>query len=207
MPVFKIIEQKNSKIGIWKLSETVSELENSVFDRLAENEKNEYSKFKSDSRKKEWLATRLLLHKLQNKNYFQVIKYAPTCKPFLDNEFIGISHSKNFVAIILSQKNNVSIDIEKISERAKKIVNKFLSTEEKKYFDIESQFDTSLLWSIKETVYKFYGQKQLPFIDGIKIKKFDTQKDKQAECVLMNKIILRVDFLTIEDNVLCFIAS
>ena len=204
MPVFKKFHDNNCKIGIWKLTETVEELELQILDSLTDDENQKYSNFKSKQRKCEWLATRILLQKTQESNLFPIIKYSNSCKPFLDTQKIGISHSRNFVAVIVSDTNEVSIDIEKISERSKRIVPKFLSTKEQSLFDIQNKLITTLLWSAKETVYKYYGAKELAFIEKIKISSINFET-KIINALLSEKKELIINFNILENNVLTFI--
>ncbi len=204
MPVFKIFTEKNSKIGTWKLTEIPEDLESLIFSLLTEDEKEKYRSFKSISRRREWLAVRILLSEMRKSAVYTPIEYGPTCKPFLQNEYIGISHSRSFVAIITSLKSDVAIDIEKISSKAVRISQKFINEQEKKIFSEHSEFDMSLLWSIKETVYKFYGQKELSFKDKIIV----TQKinDENYIVLLKNKLV-DVFVKIIEDNVMTYIPA
>lgn len=204
MPVFKIMYVKNSVIGIWKLIEEPEELESEVFQFITEQELETYKSFKSKSRRREWLAVRLLLKEMRGQFGYTTIFYGPTCKPFTNDEFIGISHSHNFVAIIKSQKDEVAIDIERISPKPVKIASKFVSEQEKEMFDISSAKDMTLLWSVKETVYKYYGQKELPFKEQILVKKLDENKN-EVIVNLQDKKILNVKFEKIEDNVLTYL--
>ena len=204
MPVFKTQILKSAKLGIWKLTETIDDLEDQALNLLTTEEKNKYEKFKSQQRRKEWLATRILTHKLNQSTFFPVIVYDEACKPRLADQNIGISHSRNFVAVILSDAKNVAIDIEKISEKPKKIRHKFLSQSEIEKFDTESEKICTLLWSAKETVYKYYGKKELPFIGGIEIMSID-EKAKKMTALLKKSTRLTVNFDYVEDNVLTFI--
>ena len=204
MPVFKIFTEKNSKIGIWKLEENPEELEPLIFSLLTDEEKEKYKAFKSISRRREWLATRILLREMRRSAFYTPIEYGPTCKPFLKNEYIGISHSRSFVAIITSLKSDVAIDIEKISPKAVRISQKFMNEQEKNFFSAVSEYDMSLLWSMKETVYKFYGEKELSFKDKIIVS--DKIDDTHFIILLKNKPI-DVFVRIIEDNVMTYIPA
>ncbi len=205
MPVYKIITEKNAKIGIWKLSETVDELENKIFSELSDDEKTKYRQFKSQQRKKEWLATRILLKEIKKSPFHTIITYNEACKPKVKNEYIGISHSRDFVAVIISEKNQVSVDIERISNKPQKIIRKFLSDDEKISFNTDNQQVTTLLWSTKECVYKYHSTKNLPFIDGIKILPSEIKNKGLLNAILQDKIKLIIKYLSIENNILTYI--
>ena len=207
MSVFKIIDVNFAKIGIWKLNETVDELKVMIFNDLSQQEKLSFANFKSNRRQKEWLATRALLKKLRNTKKVEEIKYLPTCKPYLDTENIGISHSHDFVAIILSENAEVSIDIEKISHKPQRISHKFLSTDELNFFDISDDKIATLLWSAKETVYKFHSQKELAFIGKIKLHKTKINAKGTLNATLNEEKNLLVNYEFIENNILTYIVG
>lgn len=121
-------------------------------------------------RKKEWLASRVLIYKL-----LAHFTSAPTVllkdengKPYFKDLdlHISISHSPHLAVAILSDKYEVGIDIELISQKALRIGDKFLSDAEKEFTD-RNEERTCLYWSAKETLYKLYSRKQLIFKDNL----------------------------------------
>jgi len=207
MPLLKKIYEKDAKIGLWQLSESVEELEQLILVLLSNEEKQKYPTFKSEQRKKEWLATRILLKDIKKSPFHTIISYNDACKPFTKDENISISHSREYVGVIISEKNEVSIDVEKISKKTIKIADKFLSEEEKLNFDYKKPEIATLLWSAKETVYKFYSKKNLPFIDGIKIIPTKIDENGTINAILLQKTKLEVQYLYIYNNVLTFIVN
>ena len=77
MSIVKKIETEIGILGIWKLSESVVDLV-SLF-HFSKQEKEEFSKIKSDRRKAEYLAARLLLQELLNEKH--EIQYLESGKP------------------------------------------------------------------------------------------------------------------------------
>ena len=130
----------------------------------------DFSKITNESRKKEYLAVRKLLLELTNKD--TSIIYSQEGKPKLlnnNNANISITHTKNFVAIIISQKHITGIDIEHISDRVLRIRKKFLDTNELEWCNtVEKHI---ICWSAKETIFKLFG-KNIDFKD-IKINTFE----------------------------------
>ncbi len=206
MSVFKILNLNNAQIGIWKLDDDIETLKLLIFRELDKDEKEAFLKFKSERRQKEWLAVRALLQHIKQK-YSEPIKYSNTCKPFLNSEKISISHSHNFAAIILSETADVSIDIEKISNKPQKIAHKFLSKKEISDFDISNPQIATLLWSAKESVYKIYSQKQLAFIDNIKLHQTEIKNNGTIKATLLQNTDLQVNYEFIENNVLTYIIN
>lgn len=141
-------------LGIWKKEEDLADLLEQVHIHNQENE--HFKKFKNDVRKKEWLTTRLLLNTLTKTN--PLIQYEETGKPFLTNSKynISLSHSRNFVCILLSENKPPGIDIEHIAERVLKVKHKFLSNKELEWCNTLEQH--TLCWSAKEAIFKTIGE-------------------------------------------------
>lgn len=195
---------KNSSVYVWKIEETIDEIKSLVFDFLNIDDIERCNNFKLEQRQKEWLLSRYLLKKATNSKDKIIVKYDKYGKPFMDNFFISISHTKKFVTVIISEKHNVSVDIQKITKKTKTVVNKFLSLAEKNIFDTNNLEITSLLWSVKETAYKYYGKNNLPFIDNIKILYFDKNKDKKIKVLINDKINIAILFFLFDNNWLTF---
>ena len=126
--------------------------------------------FNTEKRKKEWLASRLLLNEI-NPNYS--ISYNAFGAPELNNgSNISISHSKGLVAIIISQQQ-VGLDIEEISEKAIRISAKFVSTNNLNALTAEK---ATLIWCCKEAVFKWHQKGEVDFIADIKLHPFESIK-------------------------------
>ena len=123
MGILSITEENNCKIALWEITETLQEL-------LQLYHTISVPDFNTEKRKKEWLASRLLLNKI-NPNYS--ISYNKFGAPELNNECnISISHSKELVAISIS-KQQVGLDIEEISDKALRVSSKFISKNSRMY--------------------------------------------------------------------------
>ena len=102
MGVIRNTTVKNCIIAIWEITETLEEL-------LKLSHLISTADFNTEKRKKEWLASRLLLNEI-NPNYS--ISYNAFGAPELNNSsYISISHSKELVAIIIS-KQQVGIELQ-----------------------------------------------------------------------------------------------
>ena len=114
MAIVKIIETNAGKLGIWKLSES-SETLTGLYP-FSKSEKSEFNLIKSEKRKKEFLAVRILLVKMLHSK--TRILYNSNGKPYLKSSIlnISISHSPELVTILLSEKN-AGIDVENINRK------------------------------------------------------------------------------------------
>ena len=181
MPIFfKKQINNNILIGVWKIFESAEWLVSNInFDK---EDLKIFNSFKTELRKKHWLAYRILLKELIDSKSDLKILYDESGKPYLKNSNynISVSHSFEYVAAIVSKKLPAGIDIEKISSRIERIKNKFLCETELK--DINENFKLEkiyIYWCAKEALYKLYGKRDLNFITNIKIAPFNFEQKGQ----------------------------
>ena len=96
-------------------------------------------------------------------------------KPHLkDKNYLSISHSFTFTAIIISKKKPVGIDVEKQRDKIVKIAHKFTPIEEYNTIANHEALVSKLtvVWGAKESLYKIYGKKKLRFLHHIYIEDF-----------------------------------
>ncbi|HET9277471.1 MAG TPA: 4'-phosphopantetheinyl transferase superfamily protein, partial [Flavitalea sp.] len=123
------------------------------------------------------LAGRYLLPTLFEDFPLEEILIADTNKPFLEDEkyHFSISHCGNYAAAIASDHQRVGIDIELVTPRIKSIGPKFLNDEEKlflKNYDYLPNLHlelTTILWSVKESLFKWYGEGKVDFKNHIQL--------------------------------------
>lgn len=145
------------QVAIWHISETVGELLKLFVNKGFDAKK--IIETKSETRLKQWLAVRLLLHDFYPN---EMINYNEFGKPFLTNGVeISISHAGEYAVIAFNTEKKCGIDIEKISNKVEKIKYKFLNINELNL--INSLEDLTLFWCAKEALYKLYGEKELIF--------------------------------------------
>ena len=117
------------------------------------------------------LAGRYLLPELYADFPLHEIEIADTRKPFLQDEkyHFSISHCGNYAAAMASSKNRVGVDIELVTPRMYDIAHKFLNPEEQAFITewkhithLHLQLIT-ILWSAKESIYKWFGEGQMDF--------------------------------------------
>ena len=131
------------------------------------NEENvELKKINSRERKNEFIGIRQLRNELiPNKPIF----YSTNGKPFVDKRenHISISHSSESICLAIS-KFPLGIDIEGIDERVLRIKTKYVNIEDKKHYQYNSVEDLTILWTIKECLYKLHDIKGLSFKNDIR---------------------------------------
>lgn len=183
MPLYKtIFHDSNTEILVWKITETPDQLLAEV--PLNENSKSRLIGMKSVSHQKGFLSVRKLL---QEKGYTDFdLYYDQFGKPHLnDGRPISISHSHDFSAIILSDKN-CGIDLEMQRQKIITIAHKF-AEEESKFLKEENQIDyirqLTIIWGAKEAVFKIRNEVGISFKDHIHLNPFRLE-NKVASAVL-----------------------
>ena len=178
MPLYKTIRVNDfTKVLVWKIEESLEDL--TVGIELTEQSKKRVDAMKSILHQQGFMSIRQLL---KQAGYVDAdVFYDEFGKPYLkDNNYISITHSFTFTAIIISKKNPVGIDVEKQRDKIVKIAHKFTPIEEYKTIANHEALVSKLtiVWGAKESLYKIYGKKKLQFLHHIYIDDFsfiDTQ--------------------------------
>lgn len=202
MPLFKTIAfSKTTKIYIWKISENIDALLLNV--NLSKNSQLRLQNMKSEMHQKGFLSVRKLLAEAGYTDLDLI--YDETGKPHLsDNKFISISHSYEFSTLILSSEP-VGIDLEIQKEKVLKIAPKFMDI-----FYLENLSNTdkikkaTIIWGIKEVIFKIKNQKGISFPDHIFENDFNlSDKIAKAQLRFNNKVEnFDINFDEIENYIL-----
>ena len=160
-------------VGICKMEETTEEMWSLLLHQAWYQ--LEFSRLKAEQRQKEWLATRLLLKEMLG--HEAIIHHHPNGAPFLsetEKKQISISHTKDFVAIMLTDVTHIAgIDIEYRSERVRKVRSRFLNAEEERFIDPAHETEHLLIcWCAKETLYKIINRQEVDFCRHLHIQPF-----------------------------------
>ena len=107
------------------------------------------------------------------------ILIADTRKPFLESEqyHFSISHCGEYAAAIVSSTERVGIDIELVTGKIERVKHKFTTPDELLFltddyrafleqFNLEKKIEQeflTMIWSAKETIFKWYGEGQMDF--------------------------------------------
>ncbi|HEX9509317.1 MAG TPA: 4'-phosphopantetheinyl transferase superfamily protein [Puia sp.] len=161
---------EETKLGIWLIGEPES-----FFLEKVPLKRDVSHPFK----RLQHLAGRYLLSFLFPDFPLEEIRIADTRQPFLESEkyHFSISHCGRYAAAIVSRNSRVGVDIELITPRIEMVAQKFLSGEESQFFNedyilfleqwgLHGQFHQeflTLIWSAKETIFKWYGRGELDF--------------------------------------------
>lgn len=172
---------EHTKLGVWH----IEEVEDFFLSQVPLNRNVTHPK-----KRLQHLAGRLILMELYKDFPVTLIEIADTNKPFLADEryHFSISHSGDYAAAIVSQKNRVGVDIEIPQEKIERIRYKFLSENESKLLSESSlpeYHQYTICWCIKEALYKWYGDARVDFRDHLHIQKIKFQGDTFiADCMV-----------------------
>ena len=175
MPLIKSITVPNGLLSVWQITESSDELLS--FFTPVEKDDTEFQKFTYEKRKAEWLAARVLLKQMVG-SFFQIY-YTESGKPLLDHPVykqISISHSRDFVAVLVHQQQAVGIDIESMNRNYAPISKRYLSEIELQHVN-EDPLLQCIYWCAKEAVFKLVEEEGIDFRKQIEVIAFDPQLD------------------------------
>lgn len=156
MPLLKLYNRNDAIIGLWKMSGDESDYSSDEYLGTALREAT--GLFKSNVRRQEYVCERALLREMTGEEV--TIFHNEDGKPMLNGNYnISISHTRGYVAIILSENKEVGIDIEYVSDRVRKISGHFMRPDEKAH-DVDSLL---IHWCVKEATYKLFSSEHLDF--------------------------------------------
>ncbi len=161
----------NTQLLVWKVSEALEVLQKGI--ELTERSKTRFACMKSEMHRRAFLSVR---HSLAAAGYSDSdLYYDEFGKPNLrDGKHISISHSHEFSAVIISDEF-VGIDLEWAREKIIRIAKKFAVTE----FPFLDRNDADLIekltviWGIKECVFKIRNEPGISFKDHITVLPFE----------------------------------
>jgi len=140
----------------------------------------------------EWLASRTCVkYTVEQLNYtYQGIEKDEHNNPYLSKNqgFVSISHTSDYAVAIVSLENEVGIDIEKISDKLSRVANKFLSEPERLHAG-DDLFKMCIYWCAKESLYKWFGKKNLSFKENIYIEPFEGKPSMVKGKIFVDRVL------------------
>lgn len=205
MPIFfQHRVSETTRLGIWKIEESEDFFKGNV---------PQHRDVTHPHKRLQHLAGRFLLQFLFPDFPYQLIQIADTRKPFLPGEqyHFSISHCGDYAAAIVSKERRVGIDIEIPVEKIIRIRDKFLSVDEKKKWSVEGSSPDArtitLLWSCKESVFKWYGEGGVDFSEQIQLKDQDHEKKVIGCFFAKNKTGISIQYNLFDHLALAWVVS
>lgn len=166
MPLVEKISNADFGVLVWEITEA----EVFFHERISYR-----SKLKNPSKTLQQLASRYLLELLHPSFPFQQVIRSNSGKLVLKDSIsdFSITHTAQFAAAIISGSFKVGIDVEKIDARVLKVERKFLHQNELNWLStlgVDSRVKlTTLCWTVKEAVFKWWGAGGVDFANHIQI--------------------------------------
>ena len=132
----RTLENKDLRLGIWRLPNSVSHGGKRAVERAAAHE----------------LLSEMLGYPVE-------IQHDTNGAPLVEGFHISISHTRGYLVILLSKCYRVGVDIEYRSDRISKIASRFLRQDE----PFELVGDMLLCWCAKEALYKLRSSAHLTY--------------------------------------------
>ncbi|MGL4293137.1 MAG: 4'-phosphopantetheinyl transferase family protein [Bacteroidales bacterium] len=207
MPLSDFRQDKHTRLGIWQITETESQL----WDELGRPEiyQKELDTFVSQKRRVEFLAVRRLL--LEMTGECLSVAYEPDGRPYLPNTTVrlSITHTQGYAAVLLSSQCDVAIDIEKRSEKVLRLKEKFLNQQELDAVDpIDPLSYTLICWSAKESMFKIIPENEIDFKSHLLLSPFrvsETGSFSGKECRTSQSLTYHIFFESRASYVLTWI--
>lgn len=197
MPLFKIINHNSqTKILVWHITETLSELLQTISLTAANNQR--INGMKSEMHQRAFLSVRKLLQEIDLTD--ADLYYDESGKPHLSNkQFISISHSHEFATIIVSNVQ-VGIDIEMLREKIITIADKFVVETLNKNFKQNYIKKLTVIWGAKEAIFKIINQKGISFKKHISVAEFNLAQNQTYATVTFNDTSTTFSIFYVEIN-------
>ena len=162
MPLYKTISPNiQTCVKIWKISESYNDLLEPL--NLKQESLSRVLSMKSELHQRGFLSVRHLLREFGYTD--QDLFYDDKGKPHLkDGKQISITHSFNFSGVIIGD-TEIGIDIEMQRDKIAVIAHKFVDYEFNYLDKTAKEYIQKLtvVWCIKESLYKLYGTRGLSF--------------------------------------------
>lgn len=196
MPLYKTITvNSTTKVLIWKIEESFEELSKNM--KLTDICRRRVHGMKSDLHRRGFMSIRHLM-KMEGYSDFDLY-YDQFGKPYLnDDKHISITHSFNYTAIIISDKE-VGIDIEKQRDKIIRIAHKFTPIKEYRTIANDDALvrKLTIVWCAKESLFKSFAEKGVSFLQHIDVHDFDLDDQQTTASVTYGdkERLYTIDFL------------
>ena len=182
-----------AEIAVWQVTETEEELMNLI--SVPTDEMEEISLFRNENQRRQKLAVRALLNEVFEEKMY--LNHHDNGKPYLENcvTNISITHTDKYVAIIISDDDELGIDIESLDRNFAPVEEKALSEEEIDDLDDDKKNEQlAIYWCAKEAIFKRMSQSRVNFAEQIEVEKFNLKKEGELEATFIHKDEYEEDF-------------
>ena len=175
-----------AEIAVWHITETEEELIR--LSSVPTDEMEEISLFRNENHRRQKLAVRALLNEVFEEKMY--LNHHDNGKPYLENcvTNISITHTDKYVAIIISDDDELGIDIESLDRNFAVVEQKALSEDEIDDLDDEKKNEQlAIYWCAKVAIFKRMSQNRVNYAEQIEVEKFNLKKEGELEATFIHK--------------------
>lgn len=195
----------DSTLGLWHMSESWQELKEMV--NLPELELLALEDKKTDRRKQEWLACRILLQEMSQMQ--PIIVYDENRKPHIKDSTrqLSMSHSGAYACVYVHDNKPVGVDLQQMKPSISKGADYFLNDAEMQWTDLNDNVLLHLIWCAKEAVFKYAGDADLDLKKHIITNPFQSNQNGTIEVCIQKENVnrsVKVHYDAFEDYLLAW---
>ena len=175
-----------AEIAVWQVTETEEEL--LKLSSVPTDEMEDISLIRNEDQRRQKLAVRALLNEVFEEKMY--LNHHDNGKPYLENcvTNISITHTDKYVAIIISDDDELGIDIESLDRNFAPVEQKALSEDEIDDLDDDKKNEQlAIYWCAKEAIFKRMSQNRVNFAEQIEVEKFNLKKEGELEATFIHK--------------------
>ena len=175
-----------AEIAVWHVTETEEVLKSIT--SVPTDEMEEISLFRSESQRRQKLAVRALINEVFEEKMY--LNHHDNGQPYLENcaTNISITHTENYVAIIIHDDEEVGIDVESLDRDFSVVEKKALSEDEIDDLEKDKRNEQlAIYWCAKEAIYKRMSQNRVVYAEQIEVEKFNVRKEGELEATFIHK--------------------
>ena len=175
-----------AEIAVWQITESEEELLGLT--SVPHDELEEIQLFRNESHRRQKLAVRALLNEMFEEKMY--LNHHDNGKPYLENcaTNISITHTENYVAIIIHDEEEVGIDVESLDRDFSVVEKKALSEDEIDDLEKDKRNEQlAIYWCAKEAIYKRMSQNRVIYAEQIEVEKFNVRKEGELEATFIHK--------------------
>ena len=202
--------ENEATIGVWHITESEEEL--TQLSATPTDEMEEISFIKSASLRRQRLAVRALLNTLFEEKVY--LSHHDNGKPYLENNPVNISitHTDQFVAVILHEDQDCGIDIESLDRDFSAVEKKALSEDEIEDLEDEKRNEQlAIYWCAKEAIFKRVSAYHVDFAEQIEVERFRPRGEGELEATFIHKDgyeeEFELEYITFDGHILVWVVG
>jgi 4'-phosphopantetheinyl transferase len=178
----------NTRLAVWRITEKEENLRARLI--LNTSEEAYLEGIKTEKKRLQWFASRCLIRMMMNTSAFIAMHASESGQPVISNtnKKVSISHAGQHAAVIISDTTDVGVDIEELTTKVMLIKHKFIGDAEMDWMKNETSIEKHLLmWSAKESLYKWYAKGNIDFRLNLLLQSFSLNTNGVIQSTFKNE--------------------